>query len=234
MNIRIITARGIVFCVALMLFEGCDTRSDYPLLDERDDDYSNYDYYIDNNGNEGIVAYADQFKAIVLSIDEDTLTWGPMNEVVYTYDSISLPYALDEWSFSVAMLQCMVSRGIEKYPAQYWCYRKNRSAPYGGSWMLPSKKQLEIIFGRKGERIDGLNKALARIGGTPIASERYWTCCEDIDGYIQLSTDSDFDYDQANRAVSCDPYMKYWVNRDRWVKKNKYAVRAVKILYLKY
>ena len=129
------------------------------------------------------------------------------------------------------MLHAMKSRGIERYPAQRWCDRKNNGKlAYSGSWMLPSYRLFYSICGYNGTNVNSLNDALRTIGGTTIIDDHYWTCNEDVDGYITIGGQN-HDYDQANRALVVTPYNQTWANKDHMLKKLKSRVRAIKIIY---
>lgn len=216
--------------------QSCRFESDELFADETTEGYQLYDYYIDSYGNEGIVAhiessYHSSRYIIILSADETYAYWGPMGELVYNYDEISLS-ALYQPSFGIAMLQNMKSMGIERFPAQAWCDQKNQSEPYpsGVSWRLPSRSEFVSIFG-KGNHLSDINKALRGIGGTIVDEDHfYWTCTEDIDGYVTVGGQA-IGYDQANRAVLSSPRNTAFSNKDRWIKKNKYHVRAIKYIY---
>lgn len=210
--------------------------------DDTTEEYQLYDYYIDQYGNEGIVAFIDSSKSfaykviIVISVDEANLPWGSLNERVYLRDSIDRN-RLEAPTYGVAMLQTMCSRGIDKYPAQAWCHNKNNDEPYprGGSWRLPTYYEYRQIFDEKHneDHINALNKALTNVGGTPLSDAPYWTCTEDVKNYIVFK-DNETDYDQASRAVVIFPSLTTYSNKDKWLKKNYYNVRAIKYVYYHY
>lgn len=224
-----------------LTFIACDDESKALILDELDEEYELYDYYIDQHGNEGIVAYKLGSNSssypkgykylIVLSTDEDFLPWGPMNECVMKKDTF-LNYELNQEELGIGMLQNMCSGGINRYPAQKWCFQKNhKSDIYTGSWRLPSYYELYKIFGSKGMNVSKLNKALHSVGGTILDNDNfYWTSTEDFENYITINGEVT-DYDQANRAVIASPSMTTTSVKDRWIKKNKYKVRAIKYIY---
>lgn len=228
----------ILFLLVAVLTSCHQTKGTY--IDERDKDYQLYDYYVDSYGNEGIVAgiytyeKTNEKSIIVLSLDEAYLPWGPMGEKVYP-DSIS-HYGLRDAYFGIAMLQIMKSIGISRYPSQEWCDLKNKDEAYvrGGSWHLPTFAELYLIFGDDGEAIPQLNQALSKHGGVPITKQHmYWTCVEDFDGYLELE-DEISNFDQANRAIAVRSDIKFYTNKDYWLKKNRYNVRAVKYIYYQY
>lgn len=225
--IRLLIKLNILICIALA---SCDFDSKNVYTDERTEEFELYDYYIDKYGNEGIVAYVSNSStikyAIAISVDESLESWGPMGVFLYNIENPNIEAERPE--YGVAMHQIMKSVGIEKFPAQNWCDKKNQEekVPRGGSWRLPTKKEfLSIIKQTK------LNTALKSVGGIPFNTENmYWTCVEDIDGYIKIN-DVESDYDPENRAVVINLEKEVYGNKDRWIKKNKYYVRAIKYIY---
>ena len=221
------------------LFMSCSFESEGIYTDDRTEEYQLYDYYIDSYGNEGIIAYIDLtdpiHMIIVISADESYESWGPMGECVYQCDSIGKS-AFTQPVFGVAMHQAMKSIGMESFPAQAWCDKKNNDERFSraGSWRLPTVYELRSILGTDGSRVNSLNSALRGIGAQPISDEMmYWTCVEDHDDYIDI-TGVDSDYDKENRAVIMSPHIGTYGYKDRWLKKNKYCVRAIKYVYYYY
>jgi len=224
----------IFFLSALICCIGCRHESDALIIDETTEEYELYDYYVDKYGNEGIVAYISKGRYIlVISADETYLPWGPLNEQLYIInDSVKYPSSVygDE-QFSIAMLHIMKEKGIAKYPAMCWCYKKDSAAtsPYGGSWHLPSYNEFYHIAQYSEHK--KLNKALTDIGGTPLNEDNfYWTCSEDYTDYITIKG-QESDYDAENRAVILTPKKTTSGVKDRWLKKNSHYVRAVKYIY---
>lgn len=212
----------------------CGIGSEGVYTDDTTENYQLYDYYIDEYGNEGIVACRTSKYIIVISADETSQPWGPTGERIYKkefYESDSeLP------GLGVAMLQIMRSKGIERFPAQNWCDMKNmeEELPRAGSWRLPTFHELELIFGEQGANVGKLNLALRSIGGEDIRTgedDRYWTCAEDLNGYIVFTNNTESDYEPENRAVVTSSNFTAYVYKDRWVKKNKNYVRAIKYIY---
>lgn len=198
-------------------------------------EYKLYDYYIDSYGNEGIVAATDSGTKpyiIVVSIDESYQSWGPMGENVYK-DSIHT-IGLKDFSFGVAMLQAMKATNVERYPAEAWCNKKNvdEHYPSGSSWRLPTYEEMNWISKSKNrQHMNYLNSAIKRAGGTPISMEKlYWTCVEDIDSYISIDG-IESNYDPKNRAIPRTWNNQTLAYKDRWIKKNRYFVRAIKYVY---
>ena len=229
---------GLLCCIGVTVVS-CDKKAEGVFTDDTTEEYQLYDYYIDEYGNEGIVAYIYTLTTlkkyiIVLSVDEAYESWGPMGEIVYK-DTVSKS-GIEDPSFGVAMHQAMTSIGIERFPAQAWCNQKNADEPHprGGSWRLPSYYEYKQIFGTDGNKVPNLNKALSGVNGTLISSDQqYWTCVEDITDYWSFS-ESDNDYDQANRAVTILPNLKAYTLKDRWLKNIKHNVRAIKYVYYQY
>lgn len=232
-----------IICILFSIcLSSCDKESDALLVDVLDEEYQLYDYYIDEYGNEGVVAYIQNGSSIsnypkgykcvvVLSLDESIEPWGPMGEILMKKDSLS-GSELKQRTAGIMMLQSMSSKGIEKYPAQNWCFNKNHSKVIAASsWRLPSYYELQLIFGSSGKNVSAINKYIHNYGGSIIDdSHFYWTCIEDYEGYITINGVTS-DYDQANRAVLTSTHNSTWGNKDRWLKKNKYYVRAIKYIY---
>lgn len=216
----------------------CSFESEGIHINDTKEDLELYDYYVDEYGNEGIVAFimtsSHELKRIaVVSIDESIEMWGPMNDVIYEGEVTQSITSQPE--FGVAMHQAMKAIGIKQFPAQYWCDIKNgeNKSPYAGSWRLPTRKELLLIFGQNGEKVDALNSALIKVDGCPISDTGlYWSCVEDFDG---LSSFAEIisDYDPENRAIVFSSHNAGYSYKDRWIKKNKYYVRAIKYIYYK-
>ena len=229
---------GLLLIVAVLV--SCSIKPKSVYTDELENGCRVYDYYVDAHGNEGIVAAIfqpidnDGVCILVISLDEASLRWGPMGEKVYQENTYV--YGLSTASFGIAMLQSMKSRGISRYPAQEWCDQKNKDEAYvrGGSWHLPTVYEYERIFGEGGYKVDSLNAALLKAGGVPIStSYMYWTCVEDIEKAWSFENIKNT-YDPENRAVPMDYQIRSFTNRDHWLKKNWYNVRAVKYIYYEY
>lgn len=227
------------FLLLVMMLASCH-KAKGVFTDELNNGCRLYDYYEDSYGNGGIVAEivtpADNkgTSILVLSLDEAALPWGPTEERVYRERVSSGGTAIS--SFGIAMLQIMRSMGISRFPAQEWCDQKNKQETYvrGGSWHLPTVYDLELIFGNSGRKVDSLNTALLKAGGVPVAKNAlYWTCVEDIDSLWTFSG-MENTFDPENRAVPINYQAKSFTNKDRWLKKNRYNVRAVKCIYYEY
>lgn len=207
-------------------------------LDETDQDYQLGDYYVDKFGNEGIVAYIFEYhdekkpsnyskSIMVVSLDETYESWGPLGERLYIADTLSNSLLLRD-TYSLAMLQAMHAKGIERYPAQDWCYQKNKDGViYSGSWRLPSLYEIHNLFVIKKR----LNELLLSYGGTPWDEEEmYWTCVEDLKGSSKIS-DIVSNYDPEDRAIILNLRNETYSDKDTWLKKYKYHVRAIKYIY---
>jgi len=231
----------LLLIIVLFTSASCTFSADDVYTDDTTEQYQLYDYYIDEYGNEGIVAYMYGSKSttyqyiLVISLDEAFLPWGPMGEKVYKATDVSHTTLRDP-AFGVAMLQAMTSIGIQRYPAQEWCNKMNskEQLPRAGSWRLPSYYELRLIFGEDGENLQSLNNALNGVGGKLISKNNmYWTCVEDFDNYITINNTVS-DYDQDNRAIITSPENTTYGNKDRWLKKNHYFVRAIKYVYYRH
>lgn len=192
-----------------------------------------YDYYVDEYGNDGIVAYvgttsdaADSFK-IVLSLDETIESWGPQEYIVYK-DSVLEPM-IKVISFGVAMHQLMYQIGIDNFPAQAWCNQKNKdNCPWAGSWRLPTLTEHNMIV----KNIDRLNSYLRNYQGIPMdTTKMYWTCIEDYDQLLEIKGEINNTYDPMNKAIALTPTYKVIGGKSKWLKSNKHNVRAIKYIY---
>lgn len=229
---------SILLLVMVVMAVSCSD-DDEPLIFVDDTDgieYKLYDLYRDKYGNEGLVVYIEEgntFKYVqVISLDETIAAWGPMGETILKGNPDSIAGSV---SVGLAMLQCMKTRGIEHFPAQMWCYAKNgnESCPRTGSWRLPSFADWCWIHGDDDANIDSINKHLIALSGTPLSiDDDYWCCEEDYDGYITWTDGSEQNYDPDNRAVIITPRIRGKKDKDYWIKKNRYRIRAVKTIYL--
>ena len=225
--------KNILFLLITLSCLACSFESEGVILDERGEEYELYDYYIDEFGNEGIVVCISDSFVVVMSADESYQSWGPTNEQLYPYGDISENF--NRVDYGVAMHQLMKAKGIERYPAQNWCDKKNggKEYSYAGSWRLPSFKELKDIFGANGAYVGRIQSSLKNIGGTLLNTENmYWTCTEDYIDYVTIK-DLETDYDPENRAVITSCLIATLGTKDRWIKKNKHYVRAIKYVYYK-
>lgn len=227
----------------LFAFISCKVESDDLILGDAQANYKLYEPYIDEYGNKGVIACITRYvesgelaEVIVLSADETEERWGPMDELVYQAE-IEDNKIFKSQTYGLGVLQSMKAMGINRFPAQKWCDAKNEDEEYPktDSWRLPTYYELRNIF-NKGENVQYLNTALQRIGGTTIDMDNvYWTCVEDFEGYIQITNNGvavATDYDKENRAVITTPYNSTYSNKDKWLKKNKFYVRAIKYIHL--
>ncbi len=232
MNNRVIFT--ILIELLLLFLQSCDFElaDDYIFDETHNQKYRLYDYYIDDSGNEGIVAYVSSSRIIILSLDEDTATWGPNDFAVYNVDSVSI-IELSTPRFGIAMLQRMKSYNINKFPAQQWCDNKNHGRDiYVGSWRLPTFYEFKLIFGSNGERLTNLNSELSYFNKPQISeTSLYWTCVEDHNNYI-ITTNQTSNYDKINRAIVMTPLIKT-CQKELWDKSKLYHIRAIKYIYAK-
>ena len=232
--------RFIFFVTPLVLFVACGEDYDAPLVyvdDTGGKQYKLYDLYRDAYGNEGIIAYVesyDDFRYIMaLSLDETIASWGPMGETIFKGDNDSSVFYPQ---FGLAMLQCMISRGIHHFPAQKWCYERNQDEKYPrtGSWRMPSYVDIYLMLkGDYASDIDSLNQYLVQYGGTPLTKtdyDYYWCCEEDYEDYAVM-TGIEQNFDPDNRAVMITMGFRGGADKDFWIKKSKHRVRAVKVIY---
>jgi hypothetical protein len=226
---------SIILFALSVSFVSCDHESEGIYTDDTTEPVLLYDYYVDEYGNEGVVVFmsaSSRTYYIVLSSDESFQSWGPMGEQIYAVDSVRKSN-LSTASYGVAMHQTMKARRINRYPAQAWCDMKNQKEDYsrGGSWRLPTHYEWTLILGAKGAKVNNINTAMLNIGGTPLNEDfKYWCCDEDYEGHIKI-TDVTSDYDSQNRAVITSPLRTTFSTKERWLKKNKYYVRAIKYIY---
>jgi hypothetical protein len=222
---------------ALVVLYACDEKSDFVIFDDTAGEDLRYgDYYVDDQGNEGVVAYislkAQPSFILVVSIDETFLPWGPMGESVCDNDTVNIN-VLTNPSFGLSMLQAMQAKGISRFPAMAWCNRKNGSETLASasSWRLPTRYELNLIFAN----MNSLNNVLDDLDGTPVRSGRYyWTCLEDYETSTSKGDAIDpSECDCANRALPVNASNVPPADKDYWLKKNQYYVRAVKYLYFK-
>lgn len=227
--------------LTMLLIWGCSLDSDDVLFDETTENYQLYDYYVDENGNEGIVVHIEDNEysgcIIVMSADEACLPWGHIGEVVYQgTDTFRFPaHSYGDDSFGLAMLNLTKSKGVEKYPAMAWCDQKNKKVlPSSSSWRLPTRRELIDIWGIGNKKdLDKFNSALSDIGGVIVNIENYyWTCNEDYEDYFEDVIDKDLEQvaDPLNNAIARQPLS--WDKECR-LKKSYNYVRAIKYIYRK-
>lgn len=209
----------IVCALCICCLYSCEDESDKVIIDETQGiEYEIGDEYIDKYGNRGTVCkkkeYAHSKSIMVVSADEVLASWGPLDLKVAPYDSLRL-YSMDHEDIGIAMLQCARALGIEKFPAQKWCDDKNHGEKFvsGSSWHLPTNGEVEYFFGRFNTE-----------------SKYYWSCIEDIQG-CDGSTVINGNYLPKDRAMPVNLDGDSFKNKDLWVKRNKYYVRAVKYIY---
>lgn len=212
--------------ILLNLLCGCD-KSDEIILDETHGiTYELGDLYTDEYGNEGIVCRTqDKYKhkmIMVVSSDEAYMSWGPLDQQVSPYDTLKAYYSSRYFEYyGIAILQCAKSLGIENFPALKWCNDKNHGEKYpsGTSWHLPTNEELECI-----------NIISWYEDSVDLNNKYYWTCIEDISGCSDFGV-SNMNFRPKDRAMPLNLNGDTFSNKDLWVKRNKYYVRAVKYIY---
>lgn len=225
-----------IFFVLLYSCEEMETAKPYIPLSNHEE-YDLYDYYIDEYDNEGIVVLVQEFKnrpsyIIVMSLDESYEYWGPLGTIVNKDNEIN-----DYLLLGVIMHQGMSYIGIDSFPAQDWCHKKNKNEkyPWAGSWRLPTDYELgrAITVPFYGNLIQ-LNEAIERYGGVPIDKTKpYWTCTEDYDRTQETAGESVTIYDPANRALVVAADYTLYNDKKEWLKSKKHYVRAIKYVYYK-
>jgi len=203
------------------------------------DDYQLYDRYVDDNGNEGIVAFKynqDNYGIVlVLSADETLAAWGPENKNVIQFNDYANIDFADSYAFAIEINQTVELLGFEKFPAFGWCHNKNKDSKriHASSWILPNVSFLSYIF----SNLEKLNESLAKNGMTLLSDEAYyWTCNEDIEDYFHFADESAqnaYDYDPVSRAIPMATDLLFPTHKTAWQKEKVYRVRAVKCIYYK-
>lgn len=184
-------------------------------------EYQLYDYYIDKNGEEGIIVSSYKKKILVMSLDESECIWSKTGFTVANNDTIIKNY--DERA--LFLNQRATYLGLENFPAFKWCIDKNRSKKYPdiNSWILPSlDHQSRHITSSIRYNYELINEHIINYGGTPLDSEAcYWLA--DEPSLIYTSSEvSDLEHSLA-----------FTMSKD-WIvsKERKCKVRAFKyILY---
>lgn len=217
--------------LCMIALSSCYFESD-PIILDTSKEYSLYDYYEDELGNKGIVAYVEESSfIIVLSLDETEAAWGPMGEMVYDSSNFSAHIVTN--CFGLAVLQNMKAKNIERFPAQAWCDRKNGTDTYPNvaSWRLPSDFEMFLIYNNSQAAVNRLNYYIGRAGGDLIGKDKlYWTCMEDFDNYCFVVNQPP-DFDAENRAIAKSPINRVYADKDLWIKKKVNYVRAIKYIY---
>lgn len=235
----------ILLLIALVIsLLSCDTEIELSFDLTEGKDYNLFDYYEDPYGNQGIViavaytTYSDQPNEqdlkyiIVMSLDESYDYWGPIKQQIYRKDSISTNIP-NQPAYGVAMLQTMCAIGIDYFPAQAWCYEKNKQEiyPHAGSWRLPSTDEIYTFSQKSSSHLIALNKQILKYRGVPLKSnEMYWTCTEDYENYVHFNY-SEAHYNASDRAIACTPIYNSIEGKKYWNKSEKHYVRAIKYIY---
>lgn len=227
---------ALVIITVLVCLASCDEAD--PNFDlQNGNNLELFDYYVDEYGNEGVVFYVQEMSKwyhtasykIVISLDEGYESWGPLDRLIYKEDSLTYnDICRDE--YGVAMHQLMHHIGIEKFPAQAWCHKKNidEKYPWAGSWRLPTLFEWEKVS----MYYTKLNAALIKYGGIPMdESQMYWTCMEDYNQVITIKGETNNTFDPANKAISLTPGYKVINGKNDWIKSYEHNVRAIKYIY---
>lgn len=228
-----------ILALLMLVLQACHSfKSGKYIIEGDGQNYSLYDPYIDEFGNEGVIAYISEDEdgveyIIAISSDEGYEAWGPMGVAIYKNDSLNFDtitnyFLIYEPAFGLMMMQSMKSIGIDRFPAQRWCDDKNLGDPYpnASSWRLPTLYELQLVFSNK-----ELSSAITQAGGAPLYNNYYyWTCLEDLDNFI-IFNNTIPNFDKENRAVISNPKNQAYTDKDYWLKKNKYHVRAIKYIY---
>ncbi len=204
--------------------------------------YALYDHYVDEYGNEGIVASVNLSPdgianfIIVVSADETETSWGPVDRAVWYVSEYFNKGYIDGHDFGLDMNQLVEESGVGQFPAFEWCQSKNRDGRpvHSGSWILPTYTELKYVFGRG---LEPLNAALESIGGTPVSDDGYyWSAVEDIDDAFHFADETlsaNFDFDQKRRAIPMTSDCLFSTHKQFWNKAYEYRVRAIKYIYYK-
>lgn len=226
---------SIISILCLSSTIACSDDDDMMVIISNDEDLRLYDYYIDEYGNEGVVAYINesysQNVAFVISADEVVCEWGPCGLLVFDKDKESIEDNIEQPRFSLVMSQYVTLLGQERFPAFDWCLQKNGDSRLdASSWVLPSEHEFETMLNEVD--MDELNQALQNIGGLPLTQSAYWTATEDLEGII-VFPDTETIYDPENWAISITTSGRFFSNKHIWWNKNRpLGVRAIK--YIQY
>ena len=214
---------SVIFCLCC-----CEEESDKVIVDETHGvEYEVGDLYIDKYGNTGYICNKKSVSSyesiMIVSADEGFTSWGPLDLKVAPNDTLYKPYSMSIFSdyYGIAVLHLAKTLGIEKFPAQKWCDDKNQGDKYtsGTSWHLPTPNEIECF-----NSISGIDSLLRS------NNKYYWSCIEDIKGCDGLII-PDETYLPKDRAVPVNLEGETFKNKDLWVKRNKYYVRAVTYIY---
>lgn len=239
-----------IIIIASILAAACTKHGKEGVSDNDMREYELYDYYVDQYGNEGIVAAKYDYRdgdsflkyTIVLSLDETITTWGPMGTIVYDVnENFNEDYPWGN-KFGLDMNRRVETFGKEKFPAFEWCMAKNHNEKYihSSSWMLPACGELDYDIFQEGNALDMLNEKIVAYGGTPITTADgespcyYWTCVEDIKDVFVFADEqvqAESDYDPARRAIPISADGRYPGKKRYWTKDTEYRVRAIKYIY---
>lgn len=163
-------------------------------------EYELYDYYIDKNGEEGIVIYIDSGKnetdidyILVMSLDETECIWSKTGVSIANNDKSIKDY----YEVGLFLNQRAYYLGLEKFPAFKWCIDKNRSKKYPdiNSWVLPSlyhhSKHIPSLLRENQELI---NHHIENYGGIPLDPEAYYWVADEPSMVSTSEPVSDLEY----------------------------------------
>lgn len=159
-------------------------------------EYQLYDYYIDKNGEEGIVVLNYKNKILVMSLDESECIWSKTGFTVANNDTIIKNY--DERA--LFLNQRATYLGLENFPAFKWCIDKNRSKKYPdiNSWILPSLyHQSRHITSSIRYNYELINEHIINYGGTPLNPEAYYWLADEPSLIYTSSEVSDLEHSLA-------------------------------------
>lgn len=226
--------------LVVILLVGCQTKLANDSVGF--DTYQLYDYYCDELGNEGIVAWKERYDdgpefVAVISGDETDCIWGPEDRNVIPFNEYANVSFLYNPVYAIQMNQAVERLGAASYPAFQWCHSKNATGEriHASSWILPSQMMMDDILEENYRAIDN---ALTQYGMTPLSqSGYYWTCTEDIEGFFRFADDEytyAYGFDPVSRAIPITFNARYPVWKTDWQKSLSYHVRAIKIIHYYY
>lgn len=156
-------------------------------------EYELYDYYIDENGEEGIVVSSGSNKGkyiLIMSLDESECIWSKTGISVANNDTLIRYYN----ERALFLNQRATYLGLENFPAFKWCIDKNHSKKYPdiNSWILPSLYHQSRHITTITNKYKLINKHIKNYGGTPLDSEAlYWLADEPSMTYTSRPVDTE-------------------------------------------
>ena len=184
-------------------------------------EYDLYDYYVDENGEEGIVVLGSSKNKyiLVMSLDESECIWSKTGVSVANGDTLIRYY--DERA--LLLNQRATHLGLEKFPALKWCIDKNHGKNYPdiNSWILPSLyHRSKRITSRIQYNYELINQHIESYRGIPLSQEAYYWLADEPSMIYTSSPVSDTEHSLAF-TMSGD----YIVSKERTCK-----VRAFKYI----